>query len=241
MATAPARHDAIADRLRSEILRGTYPAGVRLPAERDLASQLGANRSSVREALRKLEQNGLIEIRHGGGATVLPIDEASLDVVRHLLVLDGVLNRELLEQVLEVHELLIVGATRLAVEHGSEEQLDLARNLLGIIADAGTSDDEYIDAMENLLGLIAEASGNRVLRMARRAVNPLFEDGFRATRKKLRASLKEVRPIILKLDAAVVSRDADAAERCCRDLVRAGRRRALDALETLARPPGETH
>lgn len=67
MTTAPAsRHDAIADALRSEILRGTYAPGDRLPAERDLAARLGANRGAVREALRKLEQQGLVVIRRGG-------------------------------------------------------------------------------------------------------------------------------------------------------------------------------
>ncbi len=235
---AEARHDAIADRLRGDILRGAYPAGVRLPAERDLAQQLGANRSSVREALRKLEQSGLVQIRHGGGATVRPLQEASLDVVRHLLVLDGVLNRPLLEQLLDVHEMLIVGATRLAVERGSDEQMQLARELLAKVGDHSTPDDEYIDAMEDLLVLIAVASGNLVLQMARRAVNPLFEDGFRDARKRLRSDPSEVAPIVRELDDAVVQRDPTRAENAARQLIRAGRDRALDELTTLARRQG---
>ena len=48
--------DAVADQIQTKILNGTIRAGDRLPPERELALQLGVNRSSVREALKKLEQ-----------------------------------------------------------------------------------------------------------------------------------------------------------------------------------------
>jgi len=70
MVTAPSLGESIAARLRNDILGGTYKAGERLPAERDLASRLGVNRGSVREALKKLEQMGLVLIRRGDRATV---------------------------------------------------------------------------------------------------------------------------------------------------------------------------
>ncbi len=239
MATAASRHETIADRLRDEILRGAYPPGVRLPAERDLALRHGAHRSSVREALRKLEQSGLIEIRHGDGATVQPLPQASLDVVRHLLVLDGSVNRPLLEQVLDVHEMLIVGAARLAIEHGTPAQLDRARELLACLAEPRTSDDDFLDTMESLLELIAEASSNLVLQMARGSLHPIFEDRFREARKRLRPTADEMAGLVGALDDAICSRDADRAESSLRSFVRAGRGRALDAIETLARPSGE--
>lgn len=239
MAAPLNRHEAIADRLRGEILRGAYPPGVRLPAERELAQQHGAHRSSVREALRKLEQSGLIEIRHGDGATVQPLPRASLDVVRHLLVLDGDVNRPVLEQVLDVHEMLIVGAARLAIEHGSEAQLGRARELLSQLARPETSDDDFLDTMEALLGLIAEASGNLVLQMARGALHPIFEDRFREARKRLRPTVDEMAGVGGDLDDAIRLRDADRAESSLRSFVRAGRGRALDAIETLARQPGD--
>jgi DNA-binding FadR family transcriptional regulator len=60
----------IADQLRQLIAAGEYPAGERLPAERDLASHLKVSRPSVREALIALEVEGLIEIRGGSGVYV---------------------------------------------------------------------------------------------------------------------------------------------------------------------------
>jgi DNA-binding FadR family transcriptional regulator len=233
------RRDAIAAELRREILRGAWPAGARLPAERDLAARLGVHRSSVREALRQLEQLGLVSIRRGGGATVLGLETASLDVVRHLLFLDGGLDRALLEELLQVHELLVCGATRLAVEHADEAQRAQARAGLARLAQPGLDDDAFIDGVESLLDLIVRAAGNRVLALARRAVNPLFESRFREVRKRLRPDPALFARVAAEVLAALDARDADAAERAVRRFLRLRRRGAIAALAALHRPPLE--
>lgn len=61
----------IADQLRALIARGEFAVGKRLPAERDLARQLGVSRPSVREALIALEVEGWVEVRTGSGVYVL--------------------------------------------------------------------------------------------------------------------------------------------------------------------------
>lgn len=60
----------IAEQLRTHIKNGAYPPGGRLPAERDLARQLGVSRPSVREALIALEVEGWVEVRTGSGVYV---------------------------------------------------------------------------------------------------------------------------------------------------------------------------
>jgi DNA-binding FadR family transcriptional regulator len=60
----------IAEQLRSLIADGEFCAGSRLPAERDLAKQLGVSRPSVREALIALEVEGWVEVRSGSGVYV---------------------------------------------------------------------------------------------------------------------------------------------------------------------------
>ena len=62
----------IADQIRTLIRSGEFPAGARLPPERDLAKQLGVSRPSVREALIALEVEGLVEVRIGSGIYVQP-------------------------------------------------------------------------------------------------------------------------------------------------------------------------
>jgi len=60
----------IADQISVLISEGEYTAGSRLPAERDLAKQLGVSRPSVREALIALEVEGLLDVRVGSGIYV---------------------------------------------------------------------------------------------------------------------------------------------------------------------------
>lgn len=67
----------IADQLRGLIHTGEYAVGSRLPAERDLALQLGVSRPSVREALIALEVEGLVEVRMGSGVVVIAREAAA--------------------------------------------------------------------------------------------------------------------------------------------------------------------
>lgn len=60
----------IADQLAQLIANGEFPAGSRLPAERELAATLGVSRTSVREAIISLEMNGLVDVRVGTGIFV---------------------------------------------------------------------------------------------------------------------------------------------------------------------------
>ncbi len=62
----------VADQLRQLIDAGEFPVGSRLPPERDLATQLGISRPTVREALIALEVDGRVSIRVGSGIHVLP-------------------------------------------------------------------------------------------------------------------------------------------------------------------------
>jgi DNA-binding FadR family transcriptional regulator len=92
----------IADQLRIAIQAGEWPVGERLPAERDLAKQLGVSRPSVREALIALEVEGFVEVRTGSGVYVLqapvrtaatavahPTEWGPLELIRARRVLEG--------------------------------------------------------------------------------------------------------------------------------------------------------
>lgn len=75
-------HEGIVLRLRDLIRQGELRHGSRLPPERALAEQFGVGRSSVREAIRSLELQGLVVTRHGSGSFV---DTQSLDAVATLM------------------------------------------------------------------------------------------------------------------------------------------------------------
>src|SRR5580698_6473800 len=123
--------DAVADRLRGEILAGRLAPGVKIPSERELAFALGVNRLTLRAALARLEALGLITTRHGSGTVVSDWRErAGLDTLATLI---GSLRpedpswRELIVSLLEVRRILAAEAVGLAAERHTEEDLSAMR------------------------------------------------------------------------------------------------------------------
>jgi DNA-binding FadR family transcriptional regulator len=73
--------DAVFERLLADIVGGVYPAGSRLPAERELSRSLDASRPTLREALRRLGEWNLVEPRRGSGVVVRPYRDWSIEVL----------------------------------------------------------------------------------------------------------------------------------------------------------------
>lgn len=226
------RSDAIAADLRDAILRGDPAAGERLPAERELAARLGVGRSSVREAVAKLAQLGLVEIRHGGGAIVRPVEDANVEVLRHLLVLDGEPDLRLLGEFVDVSEILVTSLVRFAVVRATDAELERALGLIDRMIDPAGGDAEYFEAVEALMQLIAEASRHLVLRLVRNGMRAILNDENRRGRRgRLRPAREDLIPIAADLRAAIEARDADAAVAAVQRLMQAGRERFLKRVE----------
>lgn len=119
--------DAVADRIRGEILSGRLAAGSKLPSERELALALGINRLTLRAALARLEALGLIITRHGAGTIVASWRErAGLDALAALAAaLDPAEPawHDMLASILEVRRVLAAEAVALAVERHTADDL----------------------------------------------------------------------------------------------------------------------
>jgi GntR family transcriptional repressor for pyruvate dehydrogenase complex len=231
-ASASGRVEAIAEGLRAQILSGKYGPGERLPSERELSARLGVNRSSVREALKKLEQLGMIVIRPGGGARVVPMKEAGLGLLRHLLGAKAP-DRELVAQWLDVREIVVAGAARFAVERATSEEFAEAKRLLRQLVATGTSDEEFVASGDRLMALIAVASRNVVLQMV---TNGLTAAAARHgdARHKLRPSRKVLLPIVADIERAMDRRDQAAADEGVRRLLRTNRAMVIDLVASPA-------
>lgn len=90
--------DAVFDQVRDQIVGGALVAGEALPGERELAAQLGVSRGVVREALQRLSQAGLIDIRHGGATRIRDfLTSTDLNLLQRLMVQsDGSVNARVL-------------------------------------------------------------------------------------------------------------------------------------------------
>jgi len=221
------RPESIAREIRRDILGGRFRPGERLPSERELAARSGANRGSAREALKILAQQRLIEIRPGG-ARVIPVHRASLDVLGHMLEQGA--DPALMGQLLDVHELLLAGAVRLAVERGDDADLARAIELLDRAADPRIEEAEYLRVMAALIELIADASRNLVLRMVGNgllvilaSVVPLLQ--------RLRPAPEVLAPALSSVRGALVARDPVAAEQAIRAFLRLQRENVLKGLD----------
>src|SRR6187455_3288888 len=85
--------DAVFDQVLAEVVDGGIGVGEALPSERRLAEVLGVSRPAVREALQRMAQTRLLDVRHGGSTTVRDFRRyAGLDLLPRLLVRGGVLD-----------------------------------------------------------------------------------------------------------------------------------------------------
>jgi GntR family transcriptional repressor for pyruvate dehydrogenase complex len=225
----PSRSAAIAAELRDDILRGQYRRGERLPSERDLAERFSVHRSAVREALKSLEQLGLADIRPGG-ARVAPIEEASLDVVEHLLRLEEPPDPAIVDQVLEVMCGLFSMAARLCAERANDEQREAIHALLAEIARPEFDAYERIQLVHQLGDVFVEASGNMVLKLVRRGVRTQFIEQMEENRPQVLAPLLLGEPHLESLGKAIEAADGAAAAEAIHELSLAIRRHALETI-----------
>lgn len=230
---------AVAQRLRDDILHGTYRAGERLPGERELAARLGVHRGAVREALKSLGQIGLVSTRPGG-TVVCALQDASIEVVRHLLCVDGRVNRALVRQLLDVHEMVVSGAARLAVERGSDDELGHARELLHRLADPSLRPETVPGLMNELVELITLASGNLVLRLLRNTIRPALSPHVAELQQLMPPALARRTEQVRALDEAVGRRDGAAAEEAVRAILQERREGLMRTLARLDAAPAAT-
>ncbi|WP_207456137.1 FadR/GntR family transcriptional regulator [Azospirillum sp. SYSU D00513] len=144
----------ISNLLIQAIRDGRFAAGQLLPAERDLAKQLGVSRSSVREALIALEINGWVEIRTGNGVYVrsdLP-DASEVPAAEDVGV----------EQLLEAREAIEGEVAALAARNATEPQFGRMDALIGMMEGETADMDAFHTHDRRFHLLIGEMTGNPV-------------------------------------------------------------------------------
>ncbi len=126
--------DAVVGRVRDAILRDELEPGSLLPSERDLAVQLGVNRTTVREGLARLEHLGLIDRRQGTRCRVCDYRRTgSLELLPALARLG---RKDVAPSIHEATGIVYVGTVGLAAERATEaDGVELAR-LAGVVEEA---------------------------------------------------------------------------------------------------------
>jgi GntR family transcriptional repressor for pyruvate dehydrogenase complex len=153
-------YEHIIDQIHALIREGRWAPGDQIPPERELAERFRVSRTSVREALRALEMQGIIESRQGGGTFVRSADIDALVPPLAAAILRG--QRELTE-VLEVRELIEPGIARLAAARATPEHLAELEQVLERQRDCIAQGKPFVDEDTAFHYTLARAADNRIL------------------------------------------------------------------------------
>jgi GntR family transcriptional repressor for pyruvate dehydrogenase complex len=116
-------HEEIVTIIQKQIMNGTILPGTKLPPEREMAETFNVNRTTLREALSKLENLELIEIRHGDGVYAKNfLESGNMDLIKAAVSMDE--DNVTLFSVLEARRFVVPGMAYLAAQRRTTADLD---------------------------------------------------------------------------------------------------------------------
>ena len=212
--------DLVFAQLRDAILSGRYAPGERLPTQRVLAAELDVNLASVRQAVARLEQLRLVEVRHGDAMRVL--DWRVSGGLEALAALGGT-DVEIIAPLFEARRLLLVEAARLAAERRTREQSDRLGELASAFGHAPDDQGALLCDWEFMSSVI-EAADNIVFQLIMNSVRRLYLPNASAF-ARIVADRTELAPLYVAVAAAIRKREGAAAARSIGALARAQEQR----------------
>src|SRR3954470_16114115 len=158
--------------LAESVLR--YEPGEKLPPQRALAAELGVTMTALREALKRLERRGLVEVRHGDAMRVADWRASGgLDVIAHVLFAAGGLDRATLADVMEARRLMLAESARLAAERRDAPQAARLEELAERLASA--PDTAAAQALDwAFFHELVEAARNVVLLLVMNSIRGIY-------------------------------------------------------------------
>lgn len=201
----------VADHLRRLIHSGDLSPGDRLPAERELASELGTARVSVREAIKNLQRAGYLTVRRGGqgGTFVGALDQpysAWLELMRKRGgELDAILD---LRVAVEGH------AAYLAALRRSKADISMLRDALTSLAESRTRGSFRLADSQFHVGVTSAARSSRIAETAIAARGDFFlPTDTLIFHEQIEVSFNGHAAVL----AAIEARDANAAQEAMTD------------------------
>ncbi len=230
--------DQVFDQVLADVVNGELAVGEELPSERRLAEVLGVSRPAVREALQRMAQSRLVEVRHGGATTVRDFQrEAGLDLLTRLLVRDGRVDTAVARSVLEARAVVGPGIAALAAERGGPA---LAATLTEITDTLVGTDDPV--AWQRLTldywDVLVDGADSIAFRLMFNSLRTAYEPVLPALSGVLAAEVGQVEPYRV-LAAAVGTGDSGTA-RAAAERVLAPASEAILAALTAATDDEET-
>ncbi len=194
------------------LVNGKYPAGTRLPAERELAAQLGITRPTLREVLQRLGRDGWITIRQGKATVVNDFwREGGLNMLSTLAHYGEAMPENFVTQLLEVRLTLAPAYTYAAFSNDPEPVIALLGQQMQL-EETAAAYTTYDWALHRTLSI---ASGNPIYTLILNGFTTLYAQMARRYFSAPENRLASHRFYVTLLEA-FRRRDAEAAAEICR-------------------------
>jgi GntR family transcriptional regulator, transcriptional repressor for pyruvate dehydrogenase complex len=198
--------------------------GERLPTQRALAADLRVNIASVREAVKRLEQLRLVEVRHGDAMRVLDWRRSG---GLEALALLGSVDAGVVTSLFEARRLLLAEAARMAAGRHTPEQAAELAQLAAAIA-VVRDDDAALRADWAFMAAVVDAAGNIVFQLIMNSVRELYLPRIAAF-TGIVAGRDAWAPLYERAVAAIAARDGDGAAEAIAELAEAQQQAMLGA------------
>jgi GntR family transcriptional regulator, transcriptional repressor for pyruvate dehydrogenase complex len=199
----------VASALIERIVDRTLRDGDHLPPETELARQFGVNRSTVREALRELESNGLLERRRGSKRMVVTRPQTGMvgEGVSRALVLHDVTSFDVWEALTILEPPIAEVAARRRLESDLPPLHAAAERFVADNANTARA----VHHVAEFFGLIGEATHNPALALAQEPLMQLFEPSLGVMIDKIPQARSRIVSAQRRLYEALKERDVEGA------------------------------
>lgn len=224
--------DDVFDQVLAEVVDGEIGAGESLPSERRLAEVLGVSRPAVREALQRMAQTRLVEVRQGGSTTVRDFKRyAGLDLLPRLLVRRGELDLAVVRSILEARLVIGPGVAALAAERGGPA---LTATLTDVVEALGSTDDDVERQLHALTfwDYVVDAADSLAFRLMFNSLRAAYEPAIEALAPVMSEEVGQIGAYRL-LTAAIGEGDPEIARAAAERVLRPATANLLGALQAL--------
>lgn len=224
--------DEVFDQILSGVVDGELAAGDNLPSERRLAEVLGVSRPAVREAIQRMAQARLIEVRHGGATTVREFRRsAGLDLLPQLLVRNGELDVSVARSILEARMAIAPEVAALAAERGGRALYDALDESIAAL----DADDDPVARQRAALTFwdhVVDAADSVAFRLMFNSLRAAYEPALEALAVLMEAEVSALEAY-REVRAALEDRDPDAARAATENLLRPATATLISAIHDL--------
>ncbi len=209
----------VADQIEEAVISGLLKPGEKLPAERKLVERFDISRRTLREALRIVEQKGLIEIKVGsrGGAFVKDLTTAPISESLGLLIRSKKISlRELAEFRLDIESLVAGRAARRATSEDVDSLKDLLVKGESLLASNRFNWRAFMEVDQQLHLTLARIARNSIhefiLKTIHENINRYYESYLPKDKKIWKQSYLEMRPLVKAVEDGDVKKAFSLAQ-----------------------------